>query len=149
MSTPTPTFWVKKHPSPASLAVALVNLPADAAPGEYEQMTEPALEEWKAAEIAAGWVPEAEAPPAPAVRTASQWAFWKALVTLHPTITEDAVRALLPGLISDPVARALALNDLNRAQSVHSNNALIPLVQYEYDLTDAQVVAVFDLADTF
>lgn len=83
------------------------------------------------------------------IRSATKWAFWKATRQLHPSITRSAVRALLPVLISDAGALEDALIDFDEASSVQSDNALIPLVQAYYELTDAQVAAIFDLADTF
>lgn len=83
------------------------------------------------------------------IRSATKWAFWKATRQLHPSITRSAVRALLPVLIQDAGALEDALIDFDEASSVQSNNALIPLVQSYYELTDAQVTAIFDLANAF
>ncbi len=121
MSTPTPTFWVKKHPSPSALATALVNLPVAAAPGEYEQMTEPALEAWKAAELAAGWTPQPEpAPPesVPASASRESVLIELALATVSEALpaglTDEHIAAHIAG-IADPLARTTARLESQRS----------------------------------
>lgn len=131
-------LYVDFTPKAGSLVSGIRELPDDAPhPGSPWELRTPA--EFKA------WVAAQEAP----VRSATKWAFWKATRQLHPAITRSAVRALLPVLIQDAGALEDALIDFDEASSVQSNNALIPLVQGYYELTDTQVAAIFDLADTF
>lgn len=135
MSTPT-SFDVVRETSGGNLYRAVKPASGEELGAPWVRLTS----EQYAAEVATQAAP---------IRSATKWAFWKATRQLHPAITRSAVRALLPVLIQDAGALEDALIDFDEASSVQSNNALIPLVQGYYELTNAQVTAIFDLADTF
>jgi hypothetical protein len=84
-----------------------------------------------------------DAPIAPTEVT--KWQFWVVATERFGArgITKATVRAMLPQLITEPVALALAYVDYDDAATVRRDNPLLPLISGVYGVTEDELDALF------
>lgn len=121
--------------------------------GEIRDISDEQIAAWiaagnpKGAHYSTAWEPYTPPEPEPASlpTEVTKWQFWTVATEMFGArgITKAAIRAMLPQIITDPVALALAYVDFDDAQTVRRDNPLLPMLSGVYSVTEAELDALF------